>query len=162
MAVSGIDIYGFNTFWENKSGIENSMTKNFQKNLEMQLAAKKDEYLKYTDNIKENSWSRVLESKYMYDRAYVKLQSDELQGSKDKELCNNSFEDMKSEDSQSNKARTVSDIVVKADGSRVLVITMKIGGMESTMSIKISDPTEFVGNEKTEPTESENIENMKQ
>lgn len=37
----------------------------------------------------------------------------------------------------SNESATDSDIIVKADGSRVLVITMKIGGMETTMSLKL-------------------------
>ncbi|MCI8338347.1 MAG: hypothetical protein HFH62_06660, partial [Lachnospiraceae bacterium] len=31
---------------------------------------------------------------------------------------------------------------VKPDGSRVLVMTMSIGGMETTMSLEISKPTE--------------------
>lgn len=33
------------------------------------------------------------------------------------------------------------DIIVKPDGSRVLVVTMSVGGMETTMSIEISKPT---------------------
>lgn len=39
------------------------------------------------------------------------------------------------------EAETKSDIIVKPDGSRVLVVTMNIGGMETTMSLEISKPT---------------------
>lgn len=41
------------------------------------------------------------------------------------------------------EAQTETDIIVKPDGSRVLVITMNIGGMETTMSLKISEPTDM-------------------
>lgn len=47
----------------------------------------------------------------------------------------------------SNESASDSDIIVKADGSRVLVITMKIGGMQTTMSLKLSEPTELQDNE---------------
>lgn len=35
-----------------------------------------------------------------------------------------------------------SQIIVKPDGSRVLIVTTRIGGMQTTMSLKISDPTD--------------------
>ncbi len=35
------------------------------------------------------------------------------------------------------------NIIVKPDGSRVLVVTMNIGGMETNMSIKISEATDM-------------------
>lgn len=38
------------------------------------------------------------------------------------------------------------NIIVKPDGSRVLMITMSFGGMETTMSIEISKPTEMQNN----------------
>lgn len=38
------------------------------------------------------------------------------------------------------------NIIVKPDGSRVLMITMSLGGMETTMSIEISKPTEMQNN----------------
>lgn len=38
--------------------------------------------------------------------------------------------------------KTETNIIVKPDGSRVLVVTMSIGGMETTMSLEISKPTE--------------------
>ena len=37
---------------------------------------------------------------------------------------------------------TQSDIVVKPDGSRVLVVTVNIGGMETSMSLEISKPAD--------------------
>lgn len=41
------------------------------------------------------------------------------------------------------ESETKSNIITNPDGSRVLMITMKIGGMETTMNIEISKPTEF-------------------
>ena len=43
-------------------------------------------------------------------------------------------------DRQESEAKT--EIIAKPDGSRVLVMTMSIGGMETTMSLEISKPTE--------------------
>lgn len=44
-----------------------------------------------------------------------------------------------------------SDIIVKPDGARVLLMTTSIGGMQTSMSIKISEPTNFP-NETVEET----------
>lgn len=41
------------------------------------------------------------------------------------------------------ESRTESNIIVKPDGSRVLVVTTEVGGMETTMSLKISEPTDL-------------------
>ena len=38
-------------------------------------------------------------------------------------------------------SETKTDIVVKSDGSRVLIVTVNVGGMETTMSLEISKPT---------------------
>ena len=51
-----------------------------------------------------------------------------------------SDEESKQEDKQESESKT--EIIVKPDGSRVLVMTMSIGGMETTMSLEISKPTE--------------------
>ena len=49
---------------------------------------------------------------------------------------------------------TKSDIIVKPDGSRVLVVTMNVGGMQTTMSIEIAKPTDMPnGNSKQEKEE---------
>lgn len=45
------------------------------------------------------------------------------------------------ESSKLEQSQTDTDIVVKADGSRVLVITTSFGGMQTTMSLEISKPT---------------------
>lgn len=39
------------------------------------------------------------------------------------------------------ESKTDTDIIVKSDGSRVVVITTSLGGMETTMSLEISKPT---------------------
>lgn len=51
-----------------------------------------------------------------------------------------SDEELEQVDRQESETQT--DIIVKPDGSRVLVVTMSIGGMETTMSLEISKPTE--------------------
>ncbi|MCM1158838.1 MAG: hypothetical protein NC348_10115 [Clostridium sp.] len=40
------------------------------------------------------------------------------------------------------ESETTSDVIVKPDGSRVLVVTMNMGGMATTMSLEISKPTD--------------------
>ncbi len=51
-----------------------------------------------------------------------------------------SDEELEQVDKQESESKT--EIIVKPDGSRVLVMTMSIGGMETTMSLEISKPTE--------------------
>lgn len=97
----------------------------------------------------------ILDNKAMYDEAYIKLQSNDLQGIEDEEFWDKFFDEMESGDSQEEESGTDSNIIVKPDGSKVLVVTMKIGGMESTMSIKISDPTDFVSNGDNEQSQSQ-------
>ena len=48
------------------------------------------------------------------------------------------------EEAQGRRQETKSDIVVKPDGSRVLMVTMNMGGMETTMSMEISKPTDMM------------------
>ncbi len=49
-------------------------------------------------------------------------------------------EELEQADKQESESKT--DVIVKPDGSRVLVMTMSIGGMETAMSLEISKPTE--------------------
>ncbi len=58
-------------------------------------------------------------------------------------------------EAKENESETTSDIVVKPDGSRVLVVTMNIGGMETTMSLEISKPTTLPNDCETENEEDE-------
>lgn len=41
------------------------------------------------------------------------------------------------------EAKTETDVIVKPDGSRVLVMTTHIGSMSATVSLKISEPTDL-------------------
>lgn len=50
--------------------------------------------------------------------------------------------DKESEKADRQESKTKTDIIIRPDGSRVLVMTMSIGGMETTMSLEISKPTE--------------------
>jgi hypothetical protein len=56
-----------------------------------------------------------------------------------------------------NKSDTKTDIIVKPDGSRVLVITTIIGGMESTMSLELSKPTNMLNEVKTDDVKKDNV-----
>lgn len=47
------------------------------------------------------------------------------------------------EKSDDEESKTDSEVIVKPDGSRVLVTTTQVGGMEMVMSLEISEPTEF-------------------
>ncbi|MEY8390704.1 hypothetical protein AALA98_04910 [Lachnospiraceae bacterium 45-W7] len=51
------------------------------------------------------------------------------------------FSDGESESAGGQESKSKTEIIVKPDGSRVLVMTMSIGGMETTMSLEISKPT---------------------
>lgn len=54
------------------------------------------------------------------------------------------------------ESETKTEIVVKPDGSRVLVMTMNIGGMETNMSLEISKPTNVL-NENSKQNTDNNI-----
>lgn len=71
------------------------------------------------------------------------------------------FELTAAEDEPENEtSETKTDIIVKPDGSRVLVITMKIGGMETTMSLEISKPTDILN--ETADREPEDTDSLRQ
>lgn len=48
------------------------------------------------------------------------------------------------EQTANQESETKTDIIVKPDGSRVLVMTMSVGGMETNMSLEISKPTKIL------------------
>ncbi len=48
----------------------------------------------------------------------------------------------RSDQAEGQESEAKSEMIVKPDGSRVLVTTMRIGGMETVMSLEISEPTE--------------------
>lgn len=52
-------------------------------------------------------------------------------------------------------SETKSQIMVKPDGSRVLVLTMKCGDMETTISLQLSKPTKMINDVHTEKAETE-------
>lgn len=59
------------------------------------------------------------------------------------------------------ETETNTDIIVKPDGSRVLVVTMNMGGMETTMSLEISKPTTMPNDSSEQGKEAETIETDK-
>lgn len=78
---------------------------------------------------------------YHIDRAEYSYQYGKKATLAENELL--SEENDKTAGSKEEESKTHSDIVVNADGSRVLVITMKFGGAETQMSIELSKPTEM-------------------
>ncbi len=64
------------------------------------------------------------------------------------------FSDEESESADSQESKSKTEIIVKPDGSRVLVMTMNIGGMETTMSLEISKPTNALNKNSKQDTEN--------
>lgn len=58
-------------------------------------------------------------------------------------------------DWETEQPRTESQIIVKSDGSRVLLVTTNFGGMQTTMSLEICKPTALQSNV---PEEMQDIE----
>ena len=120
----------------------------------------------------ENRSAEVLKSiekeKEFYKAFLEKLQAiQQTDESESKEERNDTVDfNQKVENTDDNKAKkeeesgTSSNIVVNPDGSKVLVVTMKIGGMESTMTIKISEPTDFASKGEYEQSELQNEETI--
>ena len=113
----------------------------------------------YLDIIKKaehhsNDFEKLLvkdEDSHNYSKdKYVKISSDTNSYEKSNIYTRNGTETYA--DNKSNDVETNSEIIVKSDGSRVLVITTKIGGMETSMSIELSKPTNMFN------TENETVE----
>ena len=61
--------------------------------------------------------------------------------SSNKSVSGELLEETPDEPEEEEEAKSDSDIIVKPDGSRVLVMTMTLGGMKTSMSLEISGPT---------------------
>ena len=97
---------------------------------------------KYTDSATGISW-------YVIDGKHPYMTGEDAE--KFKKLCEETgefplkkFAEMTGAIQQVDRqeSETKTEIIAKPDGSRVLVMTMSIGGMETTMSLEISKPTE--------------------
>lgn len=58
-------------------------------------------------------------------------------------------------DQETEQPKTQSQVIVKSDGSRVLLVTTNFGGMRTTMSLEICKPTALQSNV---PEEMQDIE----
>ncbi|MCI8482880.1 MAG: hypothetical protein HFH41_00905 [Lachnospiraceae bacterium] len=90
----------------------------------------------------ENSLSKDQQEKKKADIALQQVSAAEI------------YQRMHAED----KNRTDTEIIVKPDGSRVLVMTMHIGSMETTMSMEISKPTDMQNDKGREADSGEEAE----
>ena len=59
------------------------------------------------------------------------------------------------EEQEEEDSGTDTEILVKPDGSRVLVVTMNVGGTETSMTLKISEPTAMPNDNRTAETAAE-------
>lgn len=115
----------------------------------------------------EKSWEspKGQELKQTYFGAEKNLNSSQLQERMEQELQKSQIrrqslmewekESAKGSDKNVQEQNTQTNIVVKPDGSRVLVMTVNIGGMETTMSMEISKPTELPNNICSQETEED-------
>ena len=62
--------------------------------------------------------------------------------------------DEESEQTADQESETNTEIIVKPDGSRVLVMTMSVGGMQTTMSLEISKPTKAPNETSSQDTDN--------
>lgn len=80
-----------------------------------------------------------------------------LQGSEDSDKgWHSPLAERKEESAETSgeEVETQSNIIVKPDGSRVLVVTVNVGGMETTMSLELSKPTRMPNDESERQTET--------
>lgn len=116
-------------------------SKKFEKNLKEEV--QQTIYNRQTTSIKKiGTKTELLNSWFYYS---IKNKEEKIENPEEnvkKDTLNNS------EENTSDNSKTESNIVVKADGSRVLIMTMQVGGMQTSMNIEISKPTEVVNNGK--------------
>lgn len=114
-----------------KNNEQDAFTKELQKKLASIKTDVKDSYIKekvseYWDNLSYGNYNKNV-NKYLDNQ---------------KKLINEEEENEIKQEEEA-ESETKSDIIVKPDGSRVLVMTLQIGGMESTVSVQISEPTDM-------------------
>lgn len=71
---------------------------------------------------------------------YDKIMTDILEYCKNRKMQHGNEAGKMENDEES---KTDSEVIVKPDGSRVMIMTTQVGEMETVMSLKISEPTEF-------------------
>lgn len=104
----------------------------------------KENTLEYQNYLEYGNYNKL---KY----AKLKTNSENINKNEDKEDINKK---------ETSKSETKSNIIVKPDGSRVLIMTMQFGGMESTISLQISKPTDFANSETELDSKTEEIGNQ--
>ena len=107
----------------------------FWENIWKEIGVKKSREPKAAD-FAETLRKKMKENAVASKDSYVRAQEDPYLNYSDGPKSRNDAE-------SETESRTESNIVVKPDGSRVLVVTTEVGGMETTMSLKISEPTDL-------------------
>lgn len=112
-----------------------------------------DGYMIFTsfDEKKASSWNKSLDNREVYEDTCKNI----LKSGKSKDLEQEQFWQGvfqildKGSEQQAAKTESTTDskVVVKADGSRVLMITINVNGMKMTMSLEISKPTQMPNSE---------------
>lgn len=142
MSISGITS-GYTMEYKTKRAVSNISGKGFDntaiKGADDSIAKKRASITQRTSVMDiYNSMSRFAGSITKAEGAKISEEEKKLKENDDEKVV--SDEELEQADNQESETKT--DIIVKPDGSRVLVVTMSIGGMETTMSLEISKPTD--------------------
>lgn len=107
----------------------------------------------YTQKQERNQEFSMAE-KSLSSRQLQERMEQELQKSLNRRLSltEREQESVEEADKNSREQDTETTIVVKPDGSRVLMVTVNIGGMETVMSLEISKPTELPNDTRSRET----------
>ncbi len=111
----------------------------FDKNFETIAISNEASYRKkYTHAATQISAIAIYEQMVKMNNDKLNLKPADISEETDPSLINSEEELEQHVDMES---KTDTEIIVKPDGSRVLVVTMNFGGIETTMSLEISKPT---------------------
>lgn len=94
----------------------------------------------------------VLSDRYSFQMYQGRIQERRRQQMKLPEVQRQEVKEKK-KDQETEQPKTESQIIVKSDGSRVLVVTTNAGGMQTTMSLEICKPTALQSNTSEEMQE---------
>lgn len=118
-------------------------TRNIQKilsdkNFETIAVSNEPSYIKKHTHIAQTSAIEIYQQMLKTDNDKRNLKPADISEETDPSLIKS---EEKSEQPADVESKTDTEIIIKPDGSRVLVVTMSFRGMETTMSLEISKPT---------------------
>lgn len=157
MSIGGINS-NYSTGYEIRRTTRNTSGKNFYN-----TALGGNEYIKkFADTTRQTSVLDIYNSMSKFGNISKAVDTKSMENVAGWEDCfkesENDYEkvlsDEELEQADSQESETKTEIIVKPDGSRVLVMTMSIGGMETTMSLEISKPTKVPNENSRQDTDN--------